>query len=147
MWLVRWGRGCGVGGGAGAACVFLGGELQSMCLELLPCAGEIIRGGFERSDGGAFGNRGGVGLQLVGKQCDEGRVECACLCGFVGDSVAGFGVEGLSDSVQIETLIANLLKEMGRENGLGNTPRGNEPAKLAVTERPGGKICSPMVRK
>ena len=56
-------------------------------------------------------------------------------------------MEGLSDSVQIETLIANLLKEMGRENGLGNTPRGNEPAKLAVTERPGGKICSPMVRK
>ena len=135
---MRWGRGCGVGGGAGAACVFLGGELQSMRLELLPCAGEIIRGGFERSDGGAFSNRGGVGLQLVGEQCDEGRVECA----------RGFGVEGLSDSVQIETLIiANLLKEMGGENGLGNTPGGNEPAKLAVTERPGGKICSPMVRK
>ena len=31
-----------------------------MRLELLPCAGEIIRGGVERSNGGAFGNRGGV---------------------------------------------------------------------------------------
>ena len=42
--------------------VLLGGELQSMCLEFLSCSGKIIRGGLERSDGGAFGNGGGVGL-------------------------------------------------------------------------------------
>ena len=59
MW---WGRGCGVGGSAGATRVLLGGELQSMCLEFLSCSGKIIRGGLERSDGGAFGNGGGVGL-------------------------------------------------------------------------------------
>ena len=30
-------------------------------------------------------------------------------------------------------LFPNLLKEMGGEYGLRNTPRGNEPAKLAVS--------------
>ena len=43
-------------------------------------------------------------------------MECACLCSFVGDGGAGFGVDGLGDSVQAQTLIANLLKEMGSEN-------------------------------
>ena len=61
-WLVRWGRGCGFGGSAGTARVFLGGEFESMCLEFLSCSGKIVRGGLERSDGRAFGNRGGVGL-------------------------------------------------------------------------------------
>ena len=60
--LVWLGRGCGVGGSAGTARVFLGRELQSMCLEFLSCAGQIIRSGLERSDGGAFGNGWGVGL-------------------------------------------------------------------------------------
>ena len=43
-------------------------------------------------------------------------MECACLCSFVGYGGAGFGVDGLGDSVQVQTLIANLLKEMGSEN-------------------------------
>ena len=42
--------------------VLLGGELQSMCLEFLSCAGKIIRSGLGRSNGGAFGNGWGVGL-------------------------------------------------------------------------------------
>ena len=74
-------------------------------------------------------------------------MECACLCGFVGDGGTGFDVDSFGDSVQVETLIADLLKEMGGEYGLGNTPRRNEPAKLAVTERPGSKVRCPMVRK
>ena len=52
----------GVGGALGRLVSFLGGELQSMCLEFLSCSGKIIRGGLERSDGGAFGNGWGVGL-------------------------------------------------------------------------------------
>ena len=43
-------------------------------------------------------------------------MECACLCCFVGDGGAGFGVDGLGDSVEVQTLIANLLKEMCGEN-------------------------------
>ena len=61
-WLVRWGRGCRFGGSAGTAGVFLGGEFQSVCLEFLSRPGKVVRGGFERSDGGAFGNRGGMSL-------------------------------------------------------------------------------------
>ena len=63
-------------------------------------------------------------------------MESSGLCGFVGNGGAGFGVHSLGDSVQVQTLITNLLKEMCGENGLGDTPRRNEAAELAVTERP-----------
>ena len=40
-----------------------------------------------------------MGLHLVCQKCDEGRVECSCLCGFAGDGGTGLGVRGLGDSV------------------------------------------------
>ena len=79
--------------------------------------------------------------------CDEGRVESSGLCCFVGNGGTGLGVHSFGDSVQVQTLIANLLKEMCGENGLGDTPRRNEAAELAVTERPGCIVRGPMVRK
>ena len=88
-----------VGGSAGAVGVFLGCELQSMCLEFLAGSSEVVGGGFEGSNGRAFSNGWGVGLKLVRDRGDKGRVECACLRGFVGCSVASFVVNGFGDSV------------------------------------------------
>ena len=50
-----------------------------------------------------------MGLQLVGQEGDQGRVESAGLCCLVVNGGAGLGAHGLCDSVQIEALIANLL--------------------------------------
>ena len=80
-----------------------------MRLEFLTGTGKIIGGGLERSKGGAFGNSWGVGLQLVGQECDKWTVECSGLCCFVGDGGAGLCVHGLRDGVQVQALIADLL--------------------------------------
>ena len=74
-------------------------------------------------------------------------MESSGLCCFVKNGGTGLGVHSLNDSVQVQTLTANLLKEMCGENGLGDTRRRNEAAELAVTERPGCIVRCPMVRK
>ena len=74
-------------------------------------------------------------------------MESSGLCCFVGDGGASLCVRGFGDSVQVQTLIANLLEEMCGENGFGHAPGGNEAAKLAVTERPGCIVSRPVVRK
>ena len=69
------------------------------------------------------------------------------LGGFVGYGGAGFGVHGFSNGVQVQSLFTYLLKEMGGEDRLCDTPGRNEPAKFAMAEGSGGEVGCPVVRK